>query len=74
MLISSAKWALIGDFATFLGAQKKPVSKDAWNMLLQLMQVLTDGSKMAAYEASDAWPALFDDFTDYLKKVGKARK
>lgn len=72
MLIPPARWALVGDFAAFLGAHKRPVSKDAWNQLPLLMDVLTDGSKIPAYETSDAWPALFDDFTDFLRKTGRA--
>ena len=73
ILVSPARWPLVGEWLAFLQAQQaagRPlsVSKDSWNMLLELMDTVPDRSKLAAYDLSPAWPAVFDDFMDFTRK------
>eukprot|EP01126_Amoeba_proteus_P003061 TRINITY_DN1099_c0_g1_i3.p1 TRINITY_DN1099_c0_g1~~TRINITY_DN1099_c0_g1_i3.p1 ORF type:complete len:168 (+),score=35.69 TRINITY_DN1099_c0_g1_i3:139-642(+) len=46
--------------------EMKGVTKDVWMMLLKFIKDV--GSNVDNYRDDDAWPLVFDDFVDYLRK------
>ena len=55
------KW--LPDFLDFVSRFVRFVPKDTWNMFLNLTDTI--GDDLDAYDDSEAWPSLFDDFVDY---------
>ncbi|KAJ2724403.1 DCN1-like protein 5 [Coemansia sp. Benny D115] len=55
-------------FVAFLEASSdkvKAINRDQWQSLLELSRTM-DGS-LAGYSKDDAWPALFDDFAEWVQ-------
>jgi hypothetical protein len=75
LLLSPEMWPLVGDWVEWLGKQTKTVTRDTWVQLLDLSARVKSSSPadLAVYDESSAWPSMFDDFIDWLKR-GKKEK
>ncbi|KAK9453629.1 Cullin binding-domain-containing protein [Dipodascopsis uninucleata] len=55
---------------TFLNTEyKRSIPKDTWNMLYDfVINVLNSNDNIKGYDAEAAWPSIFDEFVEYLKR------
>ncbi|KAJ1721819.1 hypothetical protein LPJ53_003701 [Coemansia erecta] len=68
-VIKRADNKVFDKFVLFLDAHSekvKTINRDQWQSLLELSQVMD--SSLSQYSKDDAWPALFDEFADWVQK------
>ncbi len=66
MLLSKARFPLLDEWCAFLGTLSKTISKDSWGLLLDFGGSLK--ADLSGYDAAAAWPVLFDDFVEFVKR------
>lgn len=59
---------IIADWITFLTeTQKRAVSKDTWNMILEFAVYHETDTELSSYDEEAAWPSVIDEFVEYLR-------
>ncbi|KAJ2234458.1 DCN1-like protein 5 [Coemansia sp. RSA 485] len=67
-VIKGAKDTLFDRFVAFLDANSekiKTINRDQWQSLLELSRSMDDS--LSGYSKEDAWPAMFDDFAEWVQ-------
>jgi len=67
-LLLTGKFALLDDWCSFVTehAEKRPVPKDVWNMLLDFSTEVK--SDLSNYDPYGSWPTMIDEFVDWYKE------
>jgi len=66
MIAMADKWKLWSKWEEFLKTadERKAVTRDTWQMLLQFIDQIGDDVKN--YDPNDCWPTTLDDFVDWM--------
>lgn len=67
-LLLPGKFPLLPKWLTYMQEEnKKAVSRDTWNVLLDFMNTID--SDFSNYDPSGAWPLVYDEFVEYVKRT-----
>eukprot|EP01119_Soliformovum_irregulare_P010969 TRINITY_DN2710_c0_g1_i1.p1 TRINITY_DN2710_c0_g1~~TRINITY_DN2710_c0_g1_i1.p1 ORF type:complete len:615 (-),score=204.72 TRINITY_DN2710_c0_g1_i1:16-1860(-) len=70
LIMKDKKWPMFGDFQEFLTEDhKKAISRDVWQQLWHFMKA--HPLNLKEHDPMSSWPIVFDEFVEWMEKVGR---